>query len=580
MNKIHQSESRVSDTQRPQSRVSRREFFRTAAVAGVGIGLGVATIANAQEETWDAETDVVVVGSGGAALSGAVGAIQNGARVMIFEKGPVIGGTTAKSGGVFWICNNFHMEALGLDDPKEDALKYMARLAYPHLYRAGSPTLGLSQHAYDLLDTFYEEGSRIALTLNDTGALVSRTQMSWTGKPGPDYQAELAENKAPRGRATIPTNAEGGPGFGVDMIRQLSAVATSHGFPILTEHQVTRILINEDREVIGVEVASPDGPMRVRALKGVIFGSGGFTQNPEMRTSYLRHPVLGGCAVPTNQGDFVNMAIEIGAKLGNMNESWLQQEVLEEVLQFTSVPSGAFLLGGDSMIVVNKYGSRLYSEKYVYNERTRTHVNWDTKLTDYSNLYQFMIFDDHARAYGGALMPRPDADLPAHVIKSDTLDGLATAIQDRLDALADRAGDFKLAEEFLPGLKETIARFNGFAETGKDLDFHRGETPIEESFHRPGANNDKPNKWLYPISETGPYYAIILAPGTLDTKGGAETNTHGQVLDVHDRPITGLYAAGNCASSISGQAYWGAGGTLGVAVTFGYLAGEHAARRS
>ncbi len=71
------------------------------------------------------------------------------------------------------------------------------------------------------------------------------------------------------------------------------------------------------------------------------------------------------------------MAIEIGAKLGNMNEAWLQQEVLEEVLEFSSVPSGVWFLGGDSMIAVNKYGFRLYDEKFVYNERTRTHLTWD-----------------------------------------------------------------------------------------------------------------------------------------------------------------------------------------------------------
>src|SRR5690606_20604152 len=97
------------------------------------------------------------------------------------------------------------------------------------------------------------------------------------------------------------------------------------GSPVLTEHQVTKIVVDETGRVVGVEVASPDGTRLVRASKGVIFGSGGFTQNEEMRYNYLRAPVLGGCAVPSNQGDLVNMAIEVGSKLGNMNEAWLQQ---------------------------------------------------------------------------------------------------------------------------------------------------------------------------------------------------------------------------------------------------------------
>jgi hypothetical protein len=263
-----------------------------------------------------------------------------------------------------------------------------------------------------------------------------------------------------------------------------------------------------------------------------------------------------------------------------MNEAWHQQEVLEEVLQFSSVPSGTWFLGGDSMVAVNKYGHRLYDEKFVYNERTRTHLTWNASKSEYSNLYQFLLFDDHAIAYGGMLMPPKGADLPAHVIKGDSWDDLAAKIDERLASLEDKIGHFRLDASFLGNLKETVTRFNGYAETGKDLEFGRGEPPIDKHFHKPGANNDKPNPWMYPISDTGPYYCIILAAGTLDTKGGPVTTTHAQVVDVKDQPIAGLYAAGNCMASPSGQAYWGAGGTLGPAVTFGYLAGEHAATQS
>ena len=186
-----------------------------------------------------------------------------------------------------------------------------------------------------------------------------------------------------------------------------------------------------------------------------------------------------------------------------------------------------------------------------------------------------MIFDDHAIASGGLLMPAPGSDMPGYIIKADTLEALVKAIDDRLASLADRIGVFQLDDTFLDQLKLTIERFNKFAVARKDDDFHRGEPPIDNHFHGPSDTNH-----MFPIADKGPYYSIILAPGTLDTKGGPVTDAMGRVVDVKDTVIDGLYAAGNCSASISGQAYWGAGGTLGPAITFGFLSGKHAAARA
>jgi predicted oxidoreductase len=82
---------------------------------------------------------------------------------------------------------------------------------------------------------------------------------------------------------------------------------------------------------------------------------------------------------------------------------------------------------------------------------------------------------------------------------------------------------------------------------------------------------------MYPISSTGPYYAVLIGGGALDTKGGPKINAHGQVLDTENKPIPGLYGAGNCIASPSGQGYFSAGATIGYAIAYGGIAAKHAA---
>jgi 3-oxosteroid 1-dehydrogenase len=561
------------------SRVSRRGFMKAAGLGAATTALGAVTIssAQAQEDLWDEEFDVIVAGSGGAGLAGAIGALHGGASVVILEKAAFIGGTTGKSGGGSWVPNNKWMQAeFGQQDDKETFLRYVAKVSFPELYNDKSATFGMTEHHWAQLNAFWDNAAPVFEKLDEVGALPSKVFTSWDGKPAPDYHGQIAENGQILGRQ-LAVNVDGKNGSGADMIDFMSIYAEDNGAEIRTENRVTKIVRNEEGRVVGVHVETAEGVNRIHAKKGVIFGTGGFTHNPHMRTQFLRTPVLGGCAVPTNEGDLINMSAELGVKLGNLNEAWNQQVILEQVLEFSSVPSGVFFLGGDSSIAVNKFGQRMYDEKYVYPERTRSHQVYDQWTGEYPNLYQIFIFDDGAREFGGYEIPRVGADLPKHVITGNTLEELAANIQARFDSLSERIGTYKLDDAFLDNLKATITRYNGFAETGVDTDFHRGEAPIDAYFHYITVDKGNKNPYIAAISDTGPYYAILLGAGTLDTKGGPVFDTNGQVVDVKDNPIPGLYVAGNASASPSGKSYLGGGGTLGLGITFGYLAGQHAA---
>jgi succinate dehydrogenase/fumarate reductase flavoprotein subunit len=584
---VEQASRASSET--PAFRVSRRNFLRSAgagvALAGTGAIPFRASRAFAQG-AWDQTADIVVVGTGAAALSAAATAHSLGNSVIVLEKATVTGGTSAKSGGVYWIPNNSLMNAEGITDPKQDAIAYMARLAFPDLFDPDNPTFGLPEHEHSLIEAFYDNGPAAVDHLGEIGALKSTLNLAADGQPFPDYFAELEVNKAPRGRGLAPElpDQPGVGGAGAELIRQLQAYCEANSVPILLEHRVTAVVRNDNGEIVGIEAtaassaATPTAEQRmvaIQARKGVIFGSGGYTHNLDRRINFLRGPIFGGCAVPTNEGDLITIAQAIGADFGNMRNAYFAEVVVEQALAFSSVPSDVFIVWGDSMIMVDSRGQRIMNEKKVYNERTQVHWTWDPVKAAWPNLVVFMIYDQRVADTAGGFYPVPAAgvDTP-YLITGQTWEELAANIDDRLAGLVGQTTGIRLDPAFAENLAATVQRYNGFANAGKDDDFHRGETPVEVAFDLAisGGDNGKPNSTMYPLADTGPYYAIIIGPGTLDTKGGPKVNTKAQVLDTEGNPIPGLYAAGNCAQACSGQAYWAAGGTLGPAVTTGYVA--------
>ncbi|HVX20559.1 MAG TPA: FAD-dependent oxidoreductase [Acidimicrobiales bacterium] len=518
------------------------------------------------DDTFDYEEDVLVVGSGCAGLTASLAAKEAGASVLVLEAGTVAGGAEGNS---FWIPNNRSMrEAFGLRDDREDALRYMCRLAYPQFYVDGHPTLGLPQEAYDLIATFYDQGSSAIDFLKGLGFVIEAEPHS-----AADYHAGLPEDKAPRGRfmKAPPGNPR--------LAEQLVALAEGLGVKILTGHRVVDALKNAEGEVVALLVRAGHRTVLARARRAVVFASGGFGFNQDRLREHLPARVYGTCTVETNRGDFVDIGQRMGARMSRMHGAWWKQGAVEQAVQNWRV-SPVFMPFGDSMVQVNRYGRRVVNEKLPYNERGQIHLRWDPEAREYPNLLLFMIWDDVVARDGTETFARPPVPMPgedaSHVIKGDTWEELAARIDDRLVTLAEHTGGVRLDGSFVTNLVDTVRRFGTYAATGVDEEFHRGEGMIELDWlfsRRPGATNPA----IAPFAERGPYYCVILGASVLDTHGGPRVNTLAQVVDGDDRPIPGLYGAGNCVAAISGQAYWGPGATMGPAVTYGYIAGRQAA---
>jgi 3-oxosteroid 1-dehydrogenase len=563
-----------------QSMASRRGFLKAATVATAASSFGVLTMSDAQaaSASFSAEYDIVVVGSGCAGLTSALFSRWHGNSVVVLEKAAALGGTTFKSAFWYWVPNNVPMRAAGIEDPKPDFLKYVARLTRPQFYDPDHPRFGLTQWEYDMCEAIYDSASPAAELLAHKGALPYRHVPFAT-----DYFAEFPEDKAKSGRVLTPK--EGSPSMadgGQVAIRTLSSAARRDGIAFKTGHRVQRIILNPKGEAIGIEaLKDDDSVVRIRARKAVIFGSGGFTHDPELRSNFLNVPVYGGCAAFDNEGDLIRISSSLGVQLRNMNHAWLCPVTLEKAIARDGSMSGMFSVAGDSMVFVDKRGKRVVNEKLNYNELCQKLFEWDGAKAEYPYLVLISIWDqrsqDHSASndYGSAIVP-PGAD-DRHVIKSDTLEGLSDQISLRLKKYAGLIGRMELASDFTSNLRESIVRFNGFAAVGKDEDFHRGERSSDVLFN--GAVKEEPNRTnptLWPISTSGPYYAALVGGGTLDTKGGPKTNTHGQILDIHDKPIPGLYGVGNCVASASGGAYWAGGSTLGPMIAFAYRAANKA----
>jgi hypothetical protein len=303
-----------------------------------------------------------------------------------------------------------------------------------------------------------------------------------------------------------------------------------------------------------------------------------------MMHNLMPAPYFGGCSSPTNEGDFLKISSSLGAKLANMHQVWRNEGIFEQAIADSGAYNCVWFYNGDSFLMVNKNGKRFVNEKRNYQDRNMAHLNWDANWAEHTNLISFLVFDNRMMENWGGVFPLPaDVTTAPHVLTGATLAELADLLRERVDSLADKTGGVTLAEDFTANFEAEVAKFNGFAATGVDEDFHRGdfEYDVNTPFGSftgaldPYPSEDQPNVAMYPLSAEGPYYAMIMAASAVDTSGGAVTDLNGQIVTWDGATIGGLYGVGNCVASPSVNAYWGAGATLGHGHIWGYAAGQH-----
>jgi len=534
------------------------------------------------------EYDVIVVGSGAAGMTAALTAAHHGLRTVLIEKAPTFGGSTARSGGGVWIPNNDVLLAEGVPDTPEQARDYLKHITGDVVHddlRAAFLDNGPTMLRFVLANTplrlrwvtdysdYYPEAP---------GGLPSGRSL----EPRPLNAAILGDDlakltppylKAPTGMAVTQADfrwlnlvarhprgllrsarVAGRRVFSLLMRRRLLVMgqALSAGLraglskldvPVLLETPLTD-LVTEDDRVVGVEILRDGKPTTIRARKGVLLASGGFEHNERMRKEYQQAPIGTEWTVGAveNTGDGIEAGMRLGAAVALMDDAWWGPSIL--------LPRGPyFCLAERSLpgcIMVNQRGERFTNEAAPYVDavhamyETNSVPAWLIADQTYRNRYIF--------AGLGPRQPFPGRWYKFGAVRrAPTLEALAGEIEVPADALRD-----------------TVERFNGYADSGVDGDFHRGDSAYDRYY---GDPRSQPNPNLAALRRA-PFYAIRIVPGDLGTKGGLRTDTTARVLREDGSVIEGLYAAGNASAPVMGRTYAGPGATLGPAMVFAYLA--------
>ena len=533
--------------------------------------------------------DVVIVGAGASGLAGAIAAHEAGAEVRVIEKAATLGGTAAISGGVVWAPGNAHMAPAEQDPDRQAALDYFRSLSEDldeavlgaFVHEAG-PAIAFLERVtplrFDVLSGYPDyyldrpgarpDGGRaLDADLFDFNRLgdwrdrvfssgpVSRLMLRETPLGGASVLPQLQVLQARTERDLR--------GFGQAVVGALLAGCLERGVEPILNAPARRLLVEHGR-VVGVEVLQAGETRRFIARRGVILATGGFEWDRDLTRTFLRGPLTHPASPPQAAGDGLKLAQRAGAGLGNMTSAWWTPTLTPAGHQWPDGSPRALpvlierTLPGS--IMVNRQGRRFCNEATNYSALAGAFHQFDPTAYDWANLPAWLIFDAGYKARY-AVGPAPAGpETPDWIVSAPSLAALAAAIG--CDA---------------EGLEATVERFNHHAAAGRDPDFGRGESAYDTFYgdrSRPGAAG------TLGALATAPYFAVPINMGALGTNGGVRTDAGGRALDPDGEVIAGLYAAGNVMAAPTGSVYAGAGGTLGPALTFGCIAGRHAAGQS
>ncbi|GCE36466.1 3-oxosteroid 1-dehydrogenase [Rhodococcus wratislaviensis] len=548
-------------------------------------------------ETFDTTVDFLVVGSGGGGMAAAITAAHRGIDTLVIDKGATFGGSTAISGGGIWIPNAPTLRAKGVVDSRESIRRYLDIITEgtvaadrldafvdkgPELMELldRSPHMKLYWvKGYSDYHPEYEGGRPLGRTIEcmpfDTRALKEDEQFqrpnSMKGPLGlwvtsKDYHDLAMVKRTWKGRKAslvaawrVASNvirrrhmATGGRA----LVARMRMVLKDAGVPLWLKTSMTELIVDGTGAVVGV-LAERDGQMvRIGARRGVLLATGGFDHNQDMRAEYLpRHGVPDVSAgARENTGDGIVAGQKLGAAVDLMDDAWWMPSVLHPMGAVIPLVSERCI---PPSVIVNGRGERFTNESSPY-------VNFVHDQLDGGHVPAWFVMDSKAKSrypFAQVLpgVPFPQGFYDSGVVhKADTLRDLAEKIGVKADTLV-----------------ATVDRFNGFARSGTDEDFGRGDSAYDRYYGDPTMTNP----CLDEITQ-GPFYAIRCEAGDLGTKGGLVTDADARVLREDGSVIDGLYATGNTSASVMGNEYAGAGATIGPAMVFGYIAAQHAAQVS